>query len=64
MHGTRSDWLKNVLASGSATVVHQGMSYAVDRPQVVPFDRVAKHFPDSRALRTFGVTDAVLLHRR
>jgi deazaflavin-dependent oxidoreductase (nitroreductase family) len=63
VYGPRSDWLKNVLASGSATVVHQGASHAVDRPEVVPFDSVAHHFPDARAIRTFGVTQAVRLHR-
>jgi deazaflavin-dependent oxidoreductase (nitroreductase family) len=63
VYGPRSDWLKNVLASGSATVVHQGASFPVERPEVVPFDSVAHHFPDARAIRTFGVTEAVLLHK-
>lgn len=62
VYGSRSDWLRNVLASGSATVVHQGVANPVDRPEVVPFDSVACHFPDARAIRTFGVTEAVLLH--
>jgi deazaflavin-dependent oxidoreductase (nitroreductase family) len=63
VYGPRSDWLKNVLASGSATVVHQGVPYAVDRPEVVPLDTVAHHFPDLRSLRTFGVTEALRLHQ-
>lgn len=61
MYGPRSDWLKNVLAKGSATVVHQGVPYGVDRPEVVPFDTVAHHFRDARAIRLFGVTEAVRL---
>jgi deazaflavin-dependent oxidoreductase (nitroreductase family) len=63
VYGPRSDWLKNVLASGSATVVHQGLSFPVERPEVVPFDSVAHHFSDARAIRAFGVTQAVLLHK-
>jgi deazaflavin-dependent oxidoreductase (nitroreductase family) len=63
VYGPRSDWLKNVLASGTATVVHQGASFPVERPEVVPFDSVAHYFPDARAIRTFGVTQAVLLHK-
>ncbi len=63
VYGPRSDWLKNVLASGSATIVHQGVSHLVGRPEVVPFGSVAHHFPDARSIRTFGVTEAVLLHK-
>ena len=63
VYGPRSDWLKNVLASGSATIVHEGVTHVVDRPEVVPFDTVAHHFPDQAAIRLFGVTQAVRLHR-
>jgi deazaflavin-dependent oxidoreductase (nitroreductase family) len=63
VYGQRSDWLKNVLASGSATVVHQGVPYSVDCPEVVPLDTVAHHFPAIRSLRTFGVTEALRLHQ-
>lgn len=63
VYGPRSDWLQNVLASGSATIVHQGVPYPVERPEVVPFDSVAHHFPNARAIHTFGVTEAVLLHK-
>ncbi len=59
MYGPRSDWLKNVLASGSATVVHEGTAYPVDRPEVVPFDTVVRHFPDERSIRLFGATQAL-----
>jgi deazaflavin-dependent oxidoreductase (nitroreductase family) len=63
VYGPRSDWLKNVLASGSAVVVREGVTHVVDRPEVVPFDTVAHHFPDQSAMRLFGVTQAVRLHR-
>src|SRR6267143_1895106 len=35
-YGRNTDWLKNVLASGSATIVHEGNTYRVDRPEIVP----------------------------
>lgn len=63
VYGPRSDWLKNVLASGSATIVHDGVVSDVDRPEVVPFDTVAHHFPDQAAIRLFGVTQALRLRR-
>ena len=34
-YGTSSDWVKNVLAAGSATLVTEGQTYEVDRPAVV-----------------------------
>jgi len=45
VYGIATDWLKNVLASESATIVHDGVSYAVDRPEVVPMDSVRRYFP-------------------
>ena len=40
-YGPNTDWLKNVLAAGSATIVHEGDTYPVDRPEVVPMSAVA-----------------------
>ena len=56
-YGTTPDWLKNVLAAGSAVIVHDGVTYRVDRPEVIPD---AKAFPfvprsEQRSLRLFGV---------
>jgi hypothetical protein len=34
--GKRTDWLKNVLDSGTATIVTNGHAYEVDRPEVIP----------------------------
>ncbi len=59
VYGRTSDWLRNVLASGSATIVREGNEYAVDRPDVVPLDTVARYFPSVRALHAFGVTEAL-----
>ena len=43
-YGLSADWLKNVLASGSATIAHDGSTYDVDRPEVVPLSAVEHQF--------------------
>src|SRR5579859_3759076 len=35
-YGERTDWLKNVLAAGSAAITTDGHSYEVNRPEVIP----------------------------
>ncbi len=62
-YGTNTDWLKNVFASGSATIVHDGATYRVERPEVVPLTRVADQFSQSgqRAHRVFGVDECLQL---
>ena len=56
-YGSDPDWLKNVLASGSATIVAEGHTYRVDRPELVPTAVAAPHLPRSeqRNLRLFAV---------
>jgi deazaflavin-dependent oxidoreductase (nitroreductase family) len=56
-YGPDTDWLKNVLASGSAIIVHDGNTYLIDRPQLVPTAQAAPHLPASeqRTLRLFAV---------
>ena len=44
-YGTRADWLKNVRASGSATIVDEGTTYEVDQPEIVPMAAVSSLFP-------------------
>jgi deazaflavin-dependent oxidoreductase (nitroreductase family) len=46
-YGQDTDWLKNVLASGSATVVNEGNTYLVDRPEVIPMEVAAARFSKS-----------------
>lgn len=64
-YGTSPDWLKNVMAAGSAEVVHAGDSYRVTEPELVAPASVARF--QSRAERLglwiFGV-DAVLRLRK
>ena len=43
-YGSNTDWLKNVLASGSAVIVDDGATYDVDRPEVVPLQVEALSF--------------------
>jgi deazaflavin-dependent oxidoreductase (nitroreductase family) len=64
-YGANTDWLKNVLASGSATIVDEGSTYDVDRPQVVPMAAAGHHFSprDQRAHRMFGVDDCLRVRR-
>ncbi len=61
VYGPDTNWLRNVLASGSATIVHDGATYAVDHPEVVPMQAVIEHFPtgDQRGFRWLGVDQAL-----
>jgi len=56
-YGSDPDWLKNVIASGSATIVHEGETARVDRPELVATPEVAPFLPDKelRNLRLFAV---------
>jgi deazaflavin-dependent oxidoreductase (nitroreductase family) len=65
VYGAGTSWLRNVLANGSATIVHEGRTYAVDRPEVVPMRTVAAQFGpgDQRGFRFLGVDQALRLHR-
>jgi deazaflavin-dependent oxidoreductase (nitroreductase family) len=64
-YGERTDWLKNVLATGSATVVIGGDRYEVDQPEVVPMAEATGFFgaKEQRLHRRFGVA-ACLRARR
>ncbi len=61
VYGSDADWVKNVLASGSASIVHEGSELAVDQPEVVPLERVADAFSaaDRRNMRVFGVRECL-----
>jgi deazaflavin-dependent oxidoreductase (nitroreductase family) len=50
-YGLNTDWLKNVLASGSANIVHEGGTYEVDRPEIVP-TAIAEPLFSAKAQRT------------
>lgn len=62
-YGLNTDWLKNVLAAGSATIVHEGATYEVDRPEIVPDSVGQPFFPpkDQRTHRRFRVDQFLLV---
>ncbi len=64
-YGTRADWLQNVLAAGSATIVSQGVSFDVREPIIAATAEVAHQIParTRRTLRLFGVTECLHLRR-
>ena len=64
-YGLSADWLQNVLARGSATIVHDGRTYDVDRPEVVALSTVGDQFSpaDQRAHRLFGVDQCLRVRR-
>jgi deazaflavin-dependent oxidoreductase (nitroreductase family) len=64
-YGTRADWVKNVRASGSATIVDEGTAHEVDRPEIVPMADVLSEFPrlDQRTISRFGVDQCLHVRR-
>jgi hypothetical protein len=64
-YGEHTDWLRNVLAEGSATIVTGGHSYEVDKPEVVAMSEVTGYFGPSeqRMHRIFGVNSALRISR-
>jgi deazaflavin-dependent oxidoreductase (nitroreductase family) len=63
-YGTTADWVKNVLAAGTANLVHDGATVRVERPEVVPFSAVEGMLPGSEArnARLFGIDRFLVLH--
>jgi deazaflavin-dependent oxidoreductase (nitroreductase family) len=64
-YGTNTDWLKNVLSSGSATVILRGREYQVDEPEVIPLTAATPYFTraDQQAHRLFGVEKSLRVRR-
>ena len=64
-YGSGTDWLKNVMASGSATIVHEGNPYRVGRPELVPLAVAAPYMPakEQRSLRRFAIDQCLLVRR-
>jgi deazaflavin-dependent oxidoreductase (nitroreductase family) len=62
-YGPNTDWLKNVLTSRSATIVHEGRTYRVGRPEVVSTSVAEPLFSpkDQRTHRRFRVDQYLLL---
>lgn len=64
-YGTTPDWLKNVLAAGSAVIIHEGTTYSVTDPEIVPSSVAFAHVPlaEQRALRAFAVEQFLQVRR-
>jgi deazaflavin-dependent oxidoreductase (nitroreductase family) len=64
-YGTQTDWLRNVLAAGSAAVVTNGERLEVDTPTIVATADVADIIPSRtmRTLRLFGVDECLHLEK-
>ena len=64
-YGERTDWLRNVLAKGSATLVTGGRTYEVDEPEVIPMAKATAYFRprEQRMHRQFGVDSALRVRR-
>jgi len=65
-YGERTDWLKNVLDKGSATIVSNGHAYEVDQPEVIPMAEASAYFrpKEQRMHRQFHVDSALQVHQR
>jgi deazaflavin-dependent oxidoreductase (nitroreductase family) len=64
-YGPDSDWVKNVMAAGSAVLETEGKTYTVDRPEVIPLESVGDLFPanEQRTHRWFGVAHCLRVGR-
>ena len=65
VYGRRTDWVKNVLAAGSAVIELDGDSYEVGAPEIVPTSKVADAFSsgDQRINRLLAIVDCLRLRR-
>ncbi len=65
VYGPRTQWLRNVLASGEAILVTEGRTYPMGRPEVVSSRSVIHRFSrsDQLAFRLMATDDCLRLHR-
>ncbi len=64
-YGAETDWLRNFIAAGSATLDYEGETVVVDQPRVVPVTTMRHAFPPAelRAQRLFGIEECLVMHR-
>ena len=64
-YGTNAQWVRNVLAAGSATILTDGRAYAVDRAELVSMAAVADAFPegDQRSFRIMKTDQCLRVQR-
>ncbi len=63
-YGTSPDWLKNVRAAGTAELVHEGHTYAIDDPRIVGYDEASPFLStkDRKTAKRFGMDSFLMLH--
>lgn len=63
-YGPGADWCQNVLAAGSATIVHDGGTHEVTGPELLPIATADALISarDRRTHRLFGVRQCLRLH--
>jgi deazaflavin-dependent oxidoreductase (nitroreductase family) len=64
-YGARTDWARNTLAAGGATLLLEGEALAVTRPRVVRLGEVSHALPviERLGLCALGIGDLLLLER-
>ena len=64
-YGAVTDWVKNVLAAGCATLVREGETIEVDKPELVPVSKVMERLPkrEQLVLRLFDVRECLQVSR-
>lgn len=64
-YGERTDWAKNVLASGTASVVTHGQAYEVDHPRIIAMVDATSYFgtKEQKLHRRFAVDTCLRVHR-
>jgi hypothetical protein len=60
-YDTRPDWVKNVLASGSARLEYEGEIPEVDRPEVLPIGWATPFFSEKDRRRMGAITSCLRL---
>ena len=58
-YGASADWVRNVLAEGSAVIVNEGDTYQLERPELVSSDLAMAEIPPKYqwSLRLFDVNE-------
>jgi deazaflavin-dependent oxidoreductase (nitroreductase family) len=64
-YGPDTDWCRNILAAGTATLVTEGETYAVAQPEIVATTDVQHLFPanEQRTHRVFRVEHCLRMQR-
>lgn len=64
VYGEKTQWVKNVLAAGSAEIVLEGETHLVERPEIISIEEANAWIPerDRRMSSLVGVTEALRLY--